>query len=391
MLDLNKIREETPHCKDKIFLNSAGASLMPNPVVNRIKSYLDEEVKYGGYDTYSRYEEEINQFYTAAGQLLNCSAKNIAFAFNATDAFAQALFSIPFDKGDVILTTDDDYVSNHAQFYMSYQRFGVQTIRINTLESGELDLMHLERLIREHHPKMVSVTHVPTNTGKVQDVEAVGKICEQYGTIYMVDACQSIGQMPIDVQKIKCDFLCVTGRKFLRGPRGTGFLYISDRILEREVAPLRIDAWSADWIAPNQFEYHPEAQRYEVFEQSYACTLGLKEAMQYANDLGVENIYRHNQTLLSRLRANLLEIADIQIMDQGDHLVNILTFQKTGIDQSRHEEVLRKNKVYYSIAFRGSALIDFDKKGETWAIRLSPHYFNTIEEMDLVAEIVREI
>lgn len=391
MLDIQSIRKDTPHCEDSIFLNTAGSSLMPLPVVNIMKHYLDEETKHGGYKLYDLYVNEINEFYTEVAKLLNCRSKNIAFAYNATDAFSQALYSIPFEKGDVIITTDDDYVSNHIQFFALYKRFGVQTIRVNNLEDGAIDLTHMERLILEHKPKLVSVTHVPTNTGKVQNVEDVGDLCEKHDTLYIVDACQSVGQMPVDVNKIKCDFLSVTGRKFLRGPRGTGFLYISDRVLEMDLFPLRLDGWSADWVAPNRFNFHGSARRYEVYEQSYACTLGLKEAVKYATDIGLEEIYLYNQQLLQRLRSNLSQQGDIIFLDHGEHLVNIFTFQKKGITKAVMESNLAAHNVYFSCAFRGSALIDFDKKGVDWAIRLSPHYFNTMDEMDRVAKIIASI
>ena len=392
MFDLNKVRTDTPHCQDRIFLNTAGSSLMTKPqALDRMKSYLDEEAKYGGYKLYEMHQAEINEFYVETAKLLNCQPHNVAYAFNATDAFAQALYSIPFEKGDVIITSDDDYFSNHIQFDSLYRRFGVQTIRVNNLENGGLDLGHLERLIREHNPKLISITHVPTNTGKVQDVESVGDLCESYDILYIVDACQSAGQMPLDIEKIKCDFLNVTGRKFLRGPRGTGFLFISDRVLKMGLTPLRLDGWSANWIAPNRFDFHESARRYEVYEQSYSCTLGLKEAIRYANDIGLDEIYTYNQELLRRLRSNLTADGDILFLDKGENLVNIFTFQKKGVTKLAIETALSENDVYFSSMFRGSALIDFDKKGVDWAIRLSPHYFNTMQEMDKVSDIIKSI
>lgn len=391
MFDLNKVRRDTPHCQDRIFLNSAGSSLMPNQVLDRMKHYLDEEAQYGGYKLYEMYESEINEFYLETAKILNCQPHNIAYTFNATDAFAQAIYSIPFESGDIIITSDDDYISNHIQFNALYKRFGVQTIRVNNLENGELDLIHLERLIREHNPKLISITHVPTNTGKVQDVESVGELCESYDILYIVDACQSVGQMPVDVEKVKCDFLSVTGRKFLRGPRGTGFLFVSDRVLKMGLTPLRLDGWSANWVAPNRFEFHESARRYEVYEQSYSCTLGFKEAIRYANEIGLEEIYTYNQELLTRLKSNLAAHGDILFLDQGERLVNIFSFQKKGVSKAKIEEALTEHEVYFSSAFRGSALIDFDKKGVDWSIRLSPHYFNTMAEIDQISEIIKNV
>lgn len=391
MIDLEKVRKDTPHCQDKIFLNSAGSSLMPIAVQERMMAYLEEEAAEGGYRLYDIYEEEINEFYKETARMLNCQPRNIAFAYNATDAFAQAVFSIPFKKGDVVVTSDDDYVSNHVQFYMLYKRFGVQTIRVNNLTDGSLDLVHLERLIREHRPRLVSITHVPTNTGKVQNVEAVGKMCQEHDVLYIVDACQSVGQMPVDVSRIQCDFLAVTGRKFLRGPRGTGFIFVSDKALAMGLTPLRLDGWSAQWTAPHKFDFHQTAKRFEIYEKSYSCLLGLKEAIRYANDLGLEHIYAYNQSLLSRLRTNLEAYEDVELYDWGNELVNIFTFRKRGVSMSRMSGALQEHRVYFSIASKASALIDFKKKGVDSAVRLSPHYFNTIEEIDTVCDLIARI
>ena len=391
MFDLNKVRRDTPHCEDKIFLNSAGSSLVTEQTLTRMKAYLDEEAKIGGYKLFDISENEINEFYVETAKMLNCEPHNIAYAFSASDAFSSALQSIPFEKGDIIITSDDDYISNHLQFHALYKRFGVQTIRVNNLENDRLDLVHLERLIREHNPKLISITQVPTNTGKIQNVQAVGDLCEKYDILYIVDACQSVGQMPVDVNEIKCDFLSVTGRKFLRGPRGTGFLYVSDRVLKMGLTPLRLDGWSANWVETNRFNFHESARRFEIYEQSYACTLGFKEAIRYANTIGLENIYTYNQELLKRLNQNLASDGDIVFLDKGEQLVNIFSFQKKGVSKEKIERALDAHNIYYSSAFRGSALIDFDKKGIEWSIRLSPHYFNTMEEIDQVSEVLKGV
>ena len=177
----------------------------------------------------------------------------------------------------------------------------------------------------------------------------------------------------------------------MRGPRGTGFLFVSDRVLKLGLTPFRLDGWSANWVGPSQFDFHESARRFEVYEQSYSCTLGLKEAIKYANEIGLEEIYRYNQELLTRLRSNLASHGDILFLDEGVKQVNIFTFQKKGVSKSKTEKALNENNVYFSSAFRGAALIDFDKKGVDWAIRLSPHYFNTMGEMDQVSNIIQSI
>lgn len=393
MLDINQVRQDTPHCRNKLFFNSAGASLVPTVVTERMKNYLDEEAELGGYKLGlgDRIQAELHEFYLEAAKMINTEPRNIAFSINATDAYGQVLSAIPFERGDVIITTDDDYTSNHAQFSVLYQRFRVATVRVRNLESGAIDLTHLLELIKEHRPKLVSVSHIPTNTGKIQDVEAVGQICSENDILFIIDACQSAGQMPLDVKKLKCDFLCSSGRKFLRGPRATGFLYVSDKALAANLIPIRVDGRGMEWVAPTKFKPVDSALRFETWEQNVACVLGLKESIRYANNIGLDKIWNYNQNIIFYLREKLSDISGMHILDQGNSLASILTFQVKNKGKQLTINTLNKNEVYFSVAFRGSALIDFDKKGTDWAIRLSPHYFNTHQEIDQLVDIIGSI
>lgn len=393
MIDINQVRKDTPHCQDKLFFNSAGASLVPSVVTERMKTYLDEEAKLGGYKLGlgDRIQAEIGTFYTEVSKLLNCNERNIAYSINASDGYAQSLFSIDWKRGDIVLTTDDDYISNQAQLKELQKRFGIQSIRMRNLENGEIDLNHLSELVIKHKPKLISVTHIPTNTGKIQNVDGVGEICDQNDILFIIDACQSAGQLPLDVKKIKCDFLVSSGRKFLRGPRATGFLYVSDKVLERNYLPHRQDGRGFQWISATTFKPYDSAIRYETWEQNYACVLGLKESIKYANNIGLENIYNYNQSLLSQLRSSFSSISGMNILDNGLNKANIFTFIIDGKEKQNIIDTLERNDVYFSVAFRGSALIDFDKKGTDWAIRISPHYFNTLEEIERLAAIVKSI
>jgi cysteine desulfurase/selenocysteine lyase len=249
----------------------------------------------------------------------------------------------------------------------------------------------MQELIKEHQPKLVSVSHIPTNSGKVQNVEAIGELCWENDILYIIDACQSAGQMPLDVQKLKCDFLCSSGRKFLRGPRATGFLYVSNKALDSNLLPIRVDGRGMEWVAASKFTPVDSALRFETWEQNVACVLGLKEAIIYANSIGLDNIWNYNQDILSHLRNQLIEVSGIKILDQGSKLSSILTFQIESKDKHHIINTLENNKVFFSVASRDTALIDFDKKRTDWAIRLAPHYFNTHGEIDQLVDIINSI
>ena len=390
-MNIDQIRKDTPGCSDKIFLDSAGSSLMPRTVLEKMYQYLKREELLGGYHVADNSTAEIERFYTEVSKLINCNPRNIAFAHDATDAYTKVLSSIDFQRNDIILTTDDDYASNHINFISLQKKFGIKVRRIKNLANGDLDLDDFERQIKVNKPKLVAVTHVPTNSGLIQNVEAIGKVCAAQEIIFLLDACQSVGQMPVDVQKIKCDYLSVTGRKFLRGPRGTGFLYVSDRMLTLGTKPLYIDGRGATWTAPGEYEMGDTAKRFELWESPYALMIGLTEAVRYANDIGIEEIFNYNQQLSSDLRKKLSEIDGVQLLDKGSQTANLVTMRKANKSLTQMKSLLDKHKVFYSINQKEWMLIDAEKKGVDWVLRLSPHYFNTIAELDRVVEIIQKI
>jgi cysteine desulfurase/selenocysteine lyase len=390
-MNIDLIRQDTPGCTDKLFLNSAGSSLMPKIVTEKMTKYLHQEEKLGGYEVARLRENDINEFYNEIARLINCSTDNIAFAYNATDAYAKALSSIPFKSGDFLLTTNDDYISNQIAFLSLKKRFNINIVRAANLANGDIDLEDFERLLKEHRPILAAITHIPTNSGLVQQAEEIGKICTKYDTWYLLDACQSVGQLVTDVKKLGCDFLSATGRKFLRGPRGTGFLYVSDKVTAKGLEPLFIDMRGADYINSNEYKIQKSAKRFELWEVSYASLLGLTEAVRYANNIGIENIFTYNQKLVNRLRQNLSNIAGLSLLDKGSQLSNILTFKIDGHELNEIESTLKKADIFYSVSNKYTSLTDFSGNNVEQVIRLSPHYFNTFDEMDIVAEVIASV
>jgi len=374
-----------------IHLNNAGAALMPTSVTEAITDYFAFEAVNGGYETQVLYADKLLKFYSHTAQLLNTKPENIAFCYSSTDAYARALSAIPFRPGDVILTTNDDYISNQTAFLSLQKRFGIRLERANDLPGGGVDPDHFIKLARQLRPVLLAVTHVPTNAGRIQPVEAFGPVAREIGAWYLVDACQSVGQMPVDAVAIGADFLCATGRKFLRGPRGTGFLYISDRALQAGLEPLFIDMRGADWTTDDTYTPQPTARRFEQWESSPALQLGLAEAIRYANEVGLETIETRNRYLRERLRAGLAKLPGLRLLDEGDHLASLLLF--TLPDHEIPQAVmttLKQNRINFSMSYTNFALIDWERKGVTWAVRFSPHYYNTDNEIDSVLAVMRQ-
>jgi selenocysteine lyase/cysteine desulfurase len=383
-------RRDTPGCQTKIHFNNAGASLVPEPVLRATLDYLSLEAVTGGYETADLKADAIKGFYTSMARLLNTQPANLSFQSSATSAFAIAVSAIPFNSGDKILIAAEDYISNQIAFLSMQKRFGVELIRANSLPEGGVDVDHMRQLMDKHKPKLVSLTHVPTNTGLIQPVEAVGALCRDRDILYVVDACQSVGQLPLDVNKIHCDFLSGTFRKFLRGPRGTGFLFISDRILRGNFEPLFIDMRGAEWTDANEYERRPDGRRFEEWEMPYPLIVGCATAADYAMTVGLETIRDRNAALGNLVRNKITGIG-LRLLDRGHKLSSIITVQIPGKESSFILNNLRKRNINTSIAQHSSAILDFDAKGVTWALRISPHYYNTEEEVDTLIQALKEV
>ena len=395
--EISRYRSETRGCSQVIHLNNAGSGLMPDAVTQTLLDHLQLEANIGGYEAAALKADAIARFYIAAGRLFNCRPENIAFGSSATDAYTRALSSIPFEAGDVILTDNDDFISNQIQFLSCQKRFGVRIEHIRNSLVGGVDVQDLEEKLYKLQPRLLAITHIPTNSGLVQPVEEIASIYDRYikryagRTWYILDACQSAGQMKLDVQTLHCDFLTVTARKFLRGPRGTGFLYVSDRALQNGLEPLFLDMRGADWVQKREYRQRPTAMRYEDWEFAYALVLGSAAAIEYCLAVGEDNIRERVRSLADKTRRGLAAVPGIRVLDRGPQLGGLVTFHVAGGDPEAMVKALLQRRINVVPSYRGAAVIDFDEKGVEWAIRASPHYYNTEDEVDILVGAVKEI
>jgi selenocysteine lyase/cysteine desulfurase len=389
--DVRRFRAETPGCGERIHFNNAGAGLLPSPVLAAMTEYLELEAAAGGYEAAAARQEQIADFYRAAAELLACRPENIAFTSSATDSFARAVSSIPFTRGDVILTTRDDYASNQIAFISLRRRFGVEVLHAPNRPEGGVDVTELVRLMDRTGPRLVAVTHIPTNSGLVQPVAAIGRHCRERDLVYLIDGCQSIGQYPLDVTRLGCDFLAATSRKFLRGARGSGLLYVSDRALRAGYEPLFIDMRGADWTGPTTYRPVASAARFEEWERSYAAVVGTAAAIRYALRIGLDAINARSVALASHLRSLLAEIPRLRLLDHGPELCAIVTLAIDGLDPDDVHAQLSARRINSSVSDRTDALLDLTDKGVESCLRLSPHYYNTLDEVHEVAAAIAAV
>jgi selenocysteine lyase/cysteine desulfurase len=389
--DVARWRADTPGVDRLVHLNNAGAALVPRPVRDAIDEYLDLEERLGGYEAADARVAEIQATYDAVAGVLQTRGRNVALVQNSTVAFAQAVLAIDFGPGDTLLTSRSDYASNQIMYLSLARRKGVEIIRAPDAPEGGIDPEAVRRIVSRRRPALVALTWVPTNSGLVQPAELVGRICREAGVPYLVDACQAVGQMPIDVERLHCDYLAATSRKFLRGPRGIGFLYVSDRTLAGGAHPLLVDMHGATWTEADQFDLTPDARRFETWELAYALVLGVGAAARYALEVGLDVARDRARELAAYARARLAAVPGVRVLDRGLELCAIVTVSVMNKETQEIKLALRARGINTSSPLREDAVIDMDEKETSSALRISPHYYNTKEEIDTAVEALEEI
>jgi len=386
--EIRRLRAETPGCAEVAHFNNAGSSLPPAPVLETHLAYLRREALIGGYEAQEEAQHRLDAVYAATARLVGGSGPDeVALFENATRAFDMALYAVPLAAGDVILTSTAEY---HSMFvtYLHRARGGVRVEVVPPDATGQLDVGALRKRL-DARVRLIAMTHMPTNGGLVQPAEAVGEVACEAGIFFLLDATQTVGQIPLDVRRLGCHALAGTSRKYLRGPRGVGFLWVARDWIERLEPPL-MEGHAAEWVEPERYVIRPDAKRFEVWESNVAARLGFGAAIEYAQALGLERIWTRVQALAETLRTRLAAVPGVSVRDLGVVRGGIVSFTVRGVDAARVKAALRAASINVTVSPARGTLLDMRARGLSEVLRASVHYYNTDEEIDrLVAEVAR--
>lgn len=385
-IDIEKIRADTPGVTHVNHLLASGAALMPQVVVDAMVEHLQLEARIGGYEAAAQQAGPLDAVYDSVARLIGAKRQEIALVENATIAWCQAFYALDLKPGDRILTCQAEYAANYVAYLQRQKRDGIVIEVIPNDAAGALDVAALDRMLRQP-AALISITWVPTNGGLVNPAAEVGKLARKYGVTYLLDACQAVGQMPVDVGELGCDFLSATARKFLRGPRGIGFLYIREALIA-QTEPAMIDHFAAPWVATDRYELRPDARRFENWENAYALRAGLGVAVEYALNIGLDNIRKRAWGLADLLRAQLSDISGVQLRDIGSQTCAIVSFSIDGLDPEATVAALRAQNIVIGASTPDSTLLDSEARKLPIMLRAAPHYFNTEDE---ISQLVRSL
>ncbi|SNB73948.1 Selenocysteine lyase/Cysteine desulfurase [Arboricoccus pini] len=388
-LPIEAIRAATPGVGRRVHLNNAGASLLSSPVLETVIGHLRRESEIGGYEAAAEAAPRFEAIYDSLARLLNATADEVALFSSATTAWQAAFYALSFGPGDRILTARAEYAANYVAFLQVARRTGARIEVIPDDQDGVLDPAALAEMLDER-VKLIAITWAPTNGGLVNPAAEVGSVARAHGIPYLLDACQAVGQFPVDVEVIGCDMLTGTGRKFLRGPRGTGFLYVRAGFCH-DLEPAMIDHGGAPWKAPDRYELRADARRFETWEKDWAAFLGLGAAIDYALGLGLAGIAERCQHLAGRLRDGLRAVPGITLHDLGPKPSAIVSFTVAGWTADEIMASAGNAGINVNVSRPDSTLLDAQARHLPAVVRASPHYYNNETELDRLLSLLRDL
>ncbi|MEM8796115.1 MAG: aminotransferase class V-fold PLP-dependent enzyme [Pseudomonadota bacterium] len=399
-------RKETSSCNGVVHLDNAGASLMPDCVMDAYLAAIEEEARIGSYRAQRDASDRFDDLYNKIGDLLNCNGSEVSLLENASRAWDLAFSMTELSVASVIVTTEYEYANNFVAMLRAKKETGCSIELIELDEDGNVSLSHLAHLleVHGHNIALVSITHVPTHNAIILPIYEIGGViasAKQAGIVsdtllYVIDASQTIGQLSLNVEDLGCDVLTFTSRKYLRGPRGLGGVYYRSTSLQRAIEhnqaePKLLNIPGFVWDNQNDYNIARNGLCFESWETNYSGKLAFKKALEYHDDIKLDFLNCKNQNLSSILRKQLSDIEGINIADCGNKKSSMVTFYIDQKSEPFFAKFIEKQKINVSLLDIRISQINMRRKSQKYLIRISPYYYNTEDEIEFFISVLSEI
>lgn len=384
-----QVRRQTPGLEGRIHLDNSGSALMPQPVITALQHAIERDAAFGGYVAQEQQAAALEEGYTSLTRLLGGEVADYAFVGSAVDGWTKAFYSLPLKAGDNIVTAYNEYCSNYIAYLQLQKNRGVEIRVARQASGGGVDLDHLQSLI-DSRTTLISLSHMPSSSGEINPAEQVGEIARSAGVLYQLDACQSVGHVPVNVDRIGCDIMTGTSRKFLRGPRGIGFLYVNEKA-RLVMEPVVLTNQSAEWTSASEYTLRQDARVFEAWERSVANQLGFSAAIDYLLELGVETATAQIAENAAYLRARLGDIKNIRVECPPGATSAIMTFNVNEQAPSDVKATLERQNIAVQTASVVHTRLDLEERGVESAVRVSPHYYNNRTDMDALLNALEDL
>lgn len=385
-----RLRHDTPGVPGVVHLNNAGAALPSAQTLEAQIAHLRLEARIGGYEAKAAASEALAAVRTSAARLVNASADEIALPTSDTAGWAKVFWGFAFGGGFAdrrrVVIDRIFYNSHYLSLLQAKKQFGIEIVVAPSDATGRADVDAFVGLL-DDRVALVSMTMAPTHSGIVNPVAAVGAHTKLAGVPYFVDGCQALGQLEVDVEAIGCDALTGTGRKWLRGPRGTGLLYVR-RSFEERCDPPGIDGVSAVWESATSYSLANGAVRFEEFETSSAGQLGLGVAIDEALALGIDAIAERVQHLATSLRTELARRDRVTVQETPGECSGIVTFLVDGVASADVVAAAANARINMNASSAPWARLDLEARGVTDVARVAPHSYNTEQELGQLLAVI---
>ncbi len=388
-VDVDHERRATSGSSKGHHFNAAGSALPAAATVHAVTAHLAREEELGGYEAAAQMREQVDEVYRSAARLIGAQEEEIALFDSATTGLRVFIDALRIAPGQRIIASRSTYVSHALHLLTIARERGVPLVIAPVDQNRCVDLGALEDLLADGVPSLVTVAHIPTSSGLVEPAAAIGALVARYGGTFVLDATQSIGHLVSDVDDLGCDILVTTGRKFLRGPRGTGFAYVrGSRIAE--LLPTAPDVRGATWSTPLDWELTPGARRFESWEASVASRLGLGAAIDAAIGRGAQATQDWLLWRGQQLRSALAELPDVRVVDPEGAQSAIVTFVVADQPSADVATALARRSVRVVSVPQSHGQWDLGDRAIPNVVRASPHVYNDDNDLEVLIDAVRE-